>query len=64
MLSLVELIKVHLTPKIFFRAKKSSSFGEYFFEEIVWFGEILNFLCPVEVEFLVFFRRSKQTKLH
>ena len=43
--------KVHLTPKFFFRCKKSSCFGEYFFEKIVRFDQILNFLCPFEVEF-------------
>ena len=45
------LIKVHLTPKFFFRLKKSSCFGDYFFEKIFGFGQILEFLCPVEVEF-------------
>ena len=47
------MVKVHLTPKFFFRCKKSSCFGEYFFEKIVRFGQILNFLCPFEVEFLM-----------
>ena len=44
-------IKVHLTPNFFSRLNKSSCFGEYFFEKIFEFGEILNFLCSVEVEF-------------
>ena len=41
--------KVHLTPKFFFRLKKSSCFGDYFFEKIFGFGKILEFLCPIEV---------------
>ena len=44
-------VKVHLTPKFFFRLKKSSRFGDYFFEKNFGFGQILEFLCPVEVEF-------------
>ena len=42
---------MNLTPIFFFRLKKSSCFGEYVFEKILGFGQILNFLCPVEVGF-------------
>ena len=42
-------LKVHLTPKFFYRLKKSSCFGDYFFKKIFGFGQILEFLCPVEV---------------
>ena len=45
------VFKVHLTPKFFFRLKKSSCFGDYFFKNIFGFCQILEFLCPVEVEF-------------
>ena len=42
---------MHLTPKFFFRLRTSSCFDEYFFEKIFGFGQIHNFLCPVEVEY-------------
>ena len=36
-----EAIKVHLTPNFFFHLKESSCFGDYFFEKIFGFGQIL-----------------------
>ena len=45
----INLLKVHLTPKFFSPKNKSSCFGEYFFEKKFGFGQIIDFLCPIEV---------------
>ena len=43
-----ENVKVHLTPKFFFRLKKSSCFGDYFFENIFGFSQIREFYAPLK----------------
>ena len=43
-------IKVHLTPKMFFAKQNKRVFLEYFSAKIFWIGQILDFLCPSEVQ--------------
>ena len=54
-------LKVHLTPN-FFSIKKSSCHGDHFFHFFFFllFGQILDFFCPVEVEFWMDHDRVKR----
>ena len=43
-------LKVHLTPNFFIRLNECACFLEYICEKIFGFGQILDFLWPVELE--------------
>ena len=44
-----DIVKVHLTPKIFFRLNKTSYHLQYFLENFFGFAKNLDYWRPVEV---------------